>query len=126
LSEYLSHKEAYAQLVGKTSTEHFKQFVANCASITHLSTLNRIFKDAPHHQPPATLHIDGRHSEDLQSTANAQLGHFFTAQLAGEADHSDPQYVSRFGHDHLHFIEDEVWEVLVSFRADKAPGEDGL
>ena len=123
-------KKAYAKMIRKESTKHFREFCQKQGKEDVWSITNRLIKDAPGQRPPSTLRLGNAFTDDGEDTANALLDHFYPNDNIDT--HQRHKYLRETAKttpttpDEPFFTTDEVLECINSMSPNRAPGVDNL
>ena len=129
-AEHQAAKTKYARAIKKTSGKNFRDFCQRQGKEDVWSLTNRLIKDAPRPQPPATLRTPSGVTSTSEETASSLLHHFYpddnddvdqyqrqlrkNMQVLSDADDEPP------------FTSAEVSECIKTMNPNRAPGHDAL
>ena len=129
-AEHQAAKTKYAKAIKKTSGKNFREFCQRQGKEDVWSLTNRLIKDAPRRQPPATLRTASGVTSTSEETASSLLHHFYPDDTA-DVSHDQHQLrkktqVLSDADDEPPFTSEEVAECLKTMNPNRAPGHDAL
>ena len=122
-------RDSYRKSIRKESGKNFRTFCNKQGKEDVWSLTNRLLKDAPHQQPPATLKSASSFTTSAEDTASRLLHHFYPDDTPDVSENQESIRANQdlsSGPDEPPFTIEEVQECLDSMNPNKAPGPDHL